>query len=727
MSARNLGLAAFAALSPALAFLTGCPPTDTTTGDQGDPALVRFQSGDELVSYFKTQAKARNQGLGGAFFRGGDFIAAPAAAEDSNTSGGTGNAADDSGNGSGGASFSTTNIQEEGVDESDVFKSDGEYFYIAKGQTLRIVHAQPADDLAQVAKVDFDAYINELYLYGDKLIAVGQVWSFDVSPMLGMPVDMMYPPYYQKSSTKIYEVDIADPTHPAITATNTVDGTLVSSRLVHDRVVLVLTIVPELPASINAMELSDVLPKMTTSSGEGTLVAPENWYHPRSPDGYFTTAVVTLDAADIESVVASTAVMADAGTIYVSQNALYITDDQYDAADNFRAKTAIHKLAFNDEGVATYSASGSFAGRLLNQFSLGEFEGKLRVAAHIDPVWSIGGGDVAVGVGGGVATDAAPPNAQSREDETTTSDGTVSADAASNPTVASNSVYVLSESNAKLEIVGEIDGIAEGETLYAARFIGERGYLVTFKQIDPLFVLDLSDAENPAVAGELVLPGYSDYLHPVGTDRLIGVGRSTIDTPWGGTAINGVQVSLFDVSDIANPTLVDKVELGGYGSYSDVSYSHKAFTFLADRNLLALPVQLWENTGDPFTDAFFDQGTYFAGVVAFDVDADAGFTEIGRVESVVYDSWNWNAWQRAALIGDDVYAVTPAGVRASNLNDFTQTHAVTLPRNPDEDWNGGFGIEGDGGVSGGGSTEPGSAGGGDDGSTGVSDASSGRR
>jgi hypothetical protein len=346
---------------------------------------------------------------------------------------------------------------------------------------------------------------------------------------------------------------------------------------------------------------------------------------------------------------------------------------------------------------------------LLSQFSLGEHEGYLRVATHISD-YSFGGGGIAVDVVGTDATGSTPVSAadssggreqdQDPADGTTTPDDTVTVTADEVQNSEKNAVYVLAENAGTLEVVGQIDDIAPGEQLYAARFMGARGFLVTFVQIDPLFVLDLADPTNPQIAGELELPGYSDYLHPFGDNLLIGVGHSSRQSPWGGTITDALQLSLFDVSDLANPTLVDQLEVGGYGSSSDVSYTHKAFTFLPDRGLLAIPAELMSEQNDPFGEGWY-YNPDFDGILCYNVDATDGFTELGRLSSVVYEELGWTQWRRAAIIDDGLFAVTPAGVRAVDLADFNTPEKLVLTPNDDEI----------GGDTGNGETSPGSEGG----------------
>jgi len=634
----------------ALLLLGGCPGLPGAS----EASLRRFRPADELLSYFKSQARQqlRRQTRGGF----GDPMTVLGLAP---SAGGVGDAAGESG----GASFSTTNLQEPGVDESDVFKSDGTHFYIARGRTLRIVRANPTAALAQVGALEFDSFITALYLTGDnRLIALGQK-DLQAGGDAGI---MIWPPYHVGASTVVYSVNIANPAAPTLVARNELDGSLVSSRLTGGRLILVLTIAPQLPAdptprAIDALTLDDILPRQRSAGARRPLVPPENWYRPETPDGYYATAILTLDAADITRTVGAVAVMAAAETIYASTQAVYLTDSTHADDGTRRTRTALHKFRFNAGGVAEYVASGTVPGRPLNQFSLNEFEGHLRLATHIEPVFF-----ARIGIG-------------FREPPTAGATAQAAADDAPH-----NAVYVLRENAGKLVIRGRVEGIAPNERLYAARFLGPRGYLVTFLQIDPLFVLDLSDPAAPAVIGELKVPGFSDYLHPLGANRLIGVGR-TVRSFGNVAVVNAVQLSLFDTTDPGNPTLVQQLELGGSGSWTDVSYTHKAFTFLpesSESGLLVLPVWLQAGTAGPGP-AGAGSSPGFEGIVCYRV-TPSGFSELGRVPAVRSPQslhW-WNPWRRGAFIGDTVFAITPAGVTAASGNPFSTITSVNLPDGP---------------------------------------------
>lgn len=660
--------------------IAGCPfqppPPEKNPFDTGDARLKRFESADEMLRFFKNQASrnistnTRNTFFFGFFGQAEtDDLAAPTAA------GGENNAADGGTGADAGGGFTTTNIQEVGVDESDVVKTDGENFYMVRGDTLHIVQATPIEEMKELSTLAFDERIDSLYLKGDTLFALSQTYGSGGGDF-GFAADIaIWPPYYQDSTLKVYEVDISDPTKPAVVETVELDGSLVTSRLVNERLLLVLTVTPDLPATqgeIDRLTLEDILPKARMSGGDEAIAIDwPDWFRPGHPDGFFMTAVLTLDVADITKIEQSVAVMANAGTIYASPEAIYLTDTAYDEDDNYRETTTIHKFAFAENGAATYEATGSVAGRLLNQFSLGEFEGVLRVATHIQPSFFFGD-DVVFNGGGDVAVDVAEPPVAIRAQEISSTEPT-------------NAIFTLGVEGDELKTLGSIMDIAPGERIYSARFLGNRGFLVTFEQIDPLFTIDLADPANPKLAGELKVPGFSEYLHPLGENHLIGVGQATEVAPWGGIITSGIQLSLFDISDFENPKALDQIVIGGRGSYTDVSQTHKAFTLLqreGEDPLLAIPAQILPDTG-------FDDFSYepvFDGVLLYRLADLGSFEEVRAIAGVTQGpfGYGWTEWRRAAINGENLYVLTDDGVRAVAYDDL-DAEAVQVEFEVEED------------------------------------------
>lgn len=631
--------------------ILGGDPNDTTP--KSATKLVRFQSEGEFLQYLRDRARPMFAQRRSSFFFGGlasggvDLGLAPTAAEDSANNEGDGDTTD----------FSTTNLQEAGVDESDVFKSDGEHFYLARYNELTIVKAYPQDELSLVARMTLDDPVDTMYLYNDTIITIGSTYNYDL-PYADEVAIEIWPPYNSSVRTVIQQIDVSDPANPTLLHRAEYDGSSISSRLTNGRLILVSTIAPRLGitrgiAALEQLTTEEVLPKLITESETRDLVVWSDIYHPDVPDGYFMTSVASLDAGNIETLLDSVAIVANAGTIYSSVDALYVSDTEYDESDNFREKTVLHKFAYGTDGVAAYSASGSVPGRPLNQFSLSEYEDHLRIATHIEPT-SIFFDDVVVGTSTvGVAVADAPPTpatAQAADEQ---------------PNVATNAVYVLGESDGELVVTGSVEGLAPGERIYSARFMGTRGYLVTFRQIDPLFTLDLADPADPQLRGELKVPGYSDYLHLLDENHLLGIGRSVVSSEFGGARPDAIQVSLFDISNPDDPQVLDQVEIGGSDSYSEVSYDHKAFAILPNGRF-AIPVQIWNYDSSPVVD-------HFDGIFVMKADATDGIQILSQLEAAgageFYFDYYYGGWRRPSLIGDTIYCVGPDGVSAAPVDD----------------------------------------------------------
>ena len=287
----------------------------------------------------------------------------------------------------------------------------------------------------------------------------------------------------------------------------------------------------------------------------------------------------------------------------------------------------------------TYVANGEVPGMVLNQFSMDEYEGYFRVA-------------------------------------TTTYEPT-----------SQNNVYIL---DMALNVTGSLEDLAQGETIYSARFMGERCYLVTFKQVDPLFVIDLKDPYNPKVLGYLKVTGYSNYLHPYDETHIIGIGKETTeegDFAW----YQGVKISLFDVSDVKNPVEISKYEIGHRGTDSPVLWDHKAFLFDKSRNLLVIPVSVAEIDGAEYPEGVPSWAygeTVWQGAYIFHISPDAGLRLEGRIthienlaepEQDYYYFYSSFSVQRSLYIGDVLYTISNAKIKMNSLENLDYINEVELP------------------------------------------------
>jgi len=312
-----------------------------------------------------------------------------------------------------------------------------------------------------------------------------------------------------------------------------------------------------------------------------------------------------------------------------------ITDavEEYDAIiAQERERTVVHKINI-DKGKISYDTKGEMPGDLLNQFSLDEKDGYLR-AATTTRFWSRNTGRI-----------------------------------------THNNVVVLDDD---LEIVGSIEKIAPGESIFSARFMGDKLYMVTFERVDPLFVIDLSVPTNPKILGELKIPGFSDYLHPYDENHLIGIGKETAENEWGGVSIKGVKLSLFDVTDVNNPKQLDFIEIGERGTDSEALREHKAFLFDKEKNLLVIPIRevVETDSAKPWRQRTW-QGAY-----VFSLTPEKGFTQRGKISHAsVWDETYWgspNAVRRSLYMDDVLYTISQSKIKMNDLVDLDTIKELEL-------------------------------------------------
>ncbi len=652
-------------------------------GDKtGRAELRRFASNAEFVRYFRTEVVRRNDrymDFGRGFMGEGDSVLdLPSAGGDAGAGGdaapeGPGQAPSPDGQGGGDAGrHSGTTLQEEGVDESDVVKTDGTYIYTIddafEESLLRIVRVDQPEELVEIGQVELRGSGRDIYLMGDTVVALtatfggfiyggpGGVIEEGVEVEQGDDPSAPVPdssPGFQRPKTIVSIVDVSDRNEPVITSTTSFEGNQVSSRMIDGVLHLVVANYPEyyfdvLPlgsAEVETVEfaVSTLLPDYQIvdedgSETTGDVVGWRDVYHPVDVDGFGMVTVISMDAhggGQFESV----GIVAEPGLVYASTQALYLTDTEFDFLGEVRETTDVYKFALTDEG-AVLTAAGQVSGRILNQYSMSEFEGALRVATTTGPSFMRMDGDE-----------------------------------------SQNHVYVLEQKGKALEVIGSIENIAAGETIQSARFIGSRGFLVTFEQIDPLFTLDLSDPRHPRIVGELKVPGFSTFIVPMGENHLLTVGQYIPEEGFFG---RGVQLSIFDVSDYANPRLAHLEVLGDGRAWSEAMWDPKAFTYFAARGLLALPATIYE--GDPFGEPGGGGGAIpprgegedplsppdvFEGLMVYRVSAEEGFSELGRIDTRIDDGgWYYTAFTRGVFIDDTVFAVTNSVVRGAPLDDI---------------------------------------------------------
>ena len=355
----------------------------------------------------------------------------------------------------------------------------------------------------------------------------------------------------------IVEIDVSDPAAMSILRTEKVDGSFISARLTGSTARLVTSNYPSgpFPAAGKGRKLLPqftVRDRITRETRRGRLGSCSAVSHPARFSGTGMLSVMTVDlerglpAVDVDSI------LTDGNIVYGSTGALYVSterwlDPERSEAPGSNVITEIHRFDASDPDETAYTGSGAVDGYMLSQWSMSEHEGILRVASTTSPPFD-------------------PTGEQQGESE--------------------SYVTALATTGEKLTRVGRVGGLGRTEQIYAVRFMGDVGYVVTFRQTDPLYTLDLSDPTEPRVVGELKIPGYSAYLHPVGDGLLLGVGQ---DADASGQT-QGLQASLFDVSDPANPVRIDSEGFGSYAT-SEVEYDHHAFSWFAGHGLAVLPVE----------------------------------------------------------------------------------------------------------------------------------------
>ncbi len=651
---------AVAAMAPAGAGGSPAAPgqaADAVAGRKpAPPRLVRFSSCRDFLAHTRRRAMEEvgpyGLGSGGIMFRTpvaeGDTTAgaAPALAAPARE----------------GVDFSGTNVQEAGVDEPDSVKTDGRTIFSIGGGRLQAVDVTGATPRA-LPGLDLKS-INPsgLLLAGDRLIVIGDAGGGVVSPLavsdvaVGRPSSSLVAPGYWNPSTVIVQVDVSDPAAPRVIARMKVDGTLVAARRTAGTVRVVLSSSPtriplvsatgsEAPAVraatranrriVARANASAWLPRLTLHDvAAGTTlrraaVPCRAVARPTEFAGLGMIDVLTLGVTGTMSLLDSDAVMSDGELVYASPEAMYIATSRWSEPTEStknppRGRTLIHKLDTRDPARTTYRASGSVDGFLLNQFSMSEHEGYLRAASTEEPSWW------------------SPPSGAAQPSESL--------------------VTVLGESDGRLNRVGRVGGLGRGERIFAVRFLGDRGYVVTFRQTDPLYALDLSDPTRPAVRGELKIPGFSSYLHPIDADTLIGVGQ---DADAEGRT-QGTQVSLFDVSDITAPRRIAQRALDT--DWSEAESDHHAFLYWAPTRTLVLPVQTYGGDGTPA----------FLGAVGLTVARDTGITPIARVRHPDAPD-SWSPVRRSLVVGDALYTVSDTGVMASTLATLAPRGWVSFP------------------------------------------------
>lgn len=550
--------------------------------------------------------------------------------------------------------FSSTNVQVRGVDEADLVKTDGEYIYQVTASGVMVCKAYPAGEMSLAARLVFEDptfSAAELYLDRDYLVVIGHT------------SDRVIRPSFYSNRVKTYIYDISDKAKISKVREVEVEGQYVSSRKIGSSLYLVAL------HYLNTLDIREKPGTLTptyrdTAVQNGYIAVPYQeirYIPPIVHPNYLVVAGLDL-ARPAEPAQISTYLGAGEN-IYVSEKNLYIAltgNTAYRPVSQLtpeigpanRRSTTLYKFSLN-QGKITYLLQGQAPGTILNQFSMDEYDKHFRIA--------------------------------------TTSRKTLS----NGRSTTSNNVYILDES---MSLVGSLEDIAPGEQIFSTRFLGERAYMVTFKNIDPLFVLDLKNPANPSILGALKIPGYSDYLHPYDENHLLGFGKDTVEVPQKdrtGRIIGtqayylGMKMALFDVSDVSNPKEIFSEKIGDRGTDSELLHNHKALLFNKETGLLAFPVTLLELQGKPVLNpgGYPEHGTFsFQGAYVYHLDAATGFTLKGRIthqraqdlqKAGLYSVNSQREIKRALYIGDVIYTVSEEMLKANRLEDLRELNTLS--------------------------------------------------
>lgn len=600
--------------------------------------------------------------------------------------------------------YSTTNVQVEGVDEADIIKTDGDFIYQVNRNRVIVTKAAPTDQMKVVSTVTFDDphfHARELYIDEKRMVVIGTtLYRTDSKPepqqagpdtaTSSAAVPSAEPSVVKekmivrlpagRTTTKAVIYELGDRSTMAKVREVELDGQYTSSRKIGDSLYLIsnrgISIAPVLRDSLSLPEkeaaIAGSLPSYRDSAVSGSYVSigyEDIRYFPNSQAPNYLM-VAGLSIGDPAQPMNVTSYLGSGNQVYASLEHLYVASQQFEPvsreklpSDRTRAviqpgesSTVIYKFAM-DSGKVTYSGRGKVPGRVLNQFAMDEHQGYFRIATTKGNI--------------------------GRTDEHT----------------SKNNMYVL---DAAMQTVGKIEDIAPGEQIYSVRYAGNRAYMVTFRTVDPLFVIDLTAPQAPALLGKLKIPGYSNYLHPYDDNHLIGFGKDTVEVSSGvngnssGETVGlyqGMKMALFDVTDVANPKELFQETIGDRGTDSELLRNHKALLFSKEDGLLAFPVKVMEikdrkANGSSFNEASRYGEFTFQGAYVYKLDLNSGFRLQGRITHLTADDYSKAGYysgiyekniERILYIGSTLYTASQQMIKATDKATLTELGSVQLP------------------------------------------------
>jgi hypothetical protein len=598
----------------------------------------------------------------------------PAMALAGAASAGAAAAAPAAGSAGGQAAHSTTNTAEPGVDEPDLVKTDGRRIVTIEGSQLVVVDASSkavtgrlllpgGAGLRPYLQVPGPAFAEparsgSLLLSGGHALVLEQGWGA-IAPAPGAGQAYRAP----GSLTRLLLVDLAG--QPRIISSYSISGNLLDARLSGSVARVVTQTAPSLTFPVTAPGASQAqqlaanqaavaraglgawLPGYSSTGGGAAVNGSVPCTSVSRPSRFSGTSLLTVGTFDLSSAALGTgtpvSVEADGDTVYGTASSLYIASgNQWSGAPSgggagyaagaaaagpapagVRQQTRIYRFDISQAGPPRFAASGAVPGYLVDQYAMSEWGGHLRVATTTGLSWAAADGPSPAGA-------AAPP--------------------------ASSAVYDLSLAGPFMPVVGKVTGLGAGERIYSVRFLGPVGYVVTFRQTDPLYTVDLRDPARPRVAGSLALTGYSAYLHPASATELLGIGQSADNTGH----VGGLQVSLFDVANLASPARLASYALPGTSSAAE--FDPHAFLYWPAAGLVVIPLDSYPQSGDLVLRL-----------------SGSTLTRAGLLQAPASGQ---EAIQRSLVIGATLWTVAPSGLMASDLGTLRQEAWLPFSSSP---------------------------------------------
>lgn len=510
--------------------------------------------------------------------------------------------------------FSKTNVQVEGIDEADIVKTDGKYIYFS-GDPCKVkifgVDEQKIVAEIEIYKKEEEGGTQNIYINGNRIYVI----SVGYSGLVKTINNTIKPTgYWGNTTTDIYVYNVSDKSNIVLEKKYSLEGIYKDSRLIGDNLYVISN-----QYIRNTGNEEEMIPSYTAGDDTVKSIAYKDIYYITDKNNSY----INIMSINKNGETQVKSILGNGTQVYVSQNNIYIAQNIYKEPEGVSwarmivlddVETAVYKFSINS-GDIEIKESTKFKGSLLNQFSMDEYNGYFRVATT------------------------------STKDEK-----------------RYNNLYIY---DARFNEVGKLTDLAENESIYAVRFMGDKAYIVTFERVDPLFVIDLSNVREPKVLGELKVPGFSNYLHPFDETHLIGVGQNTVEDEKGNVRTQGIKVSLFDVTNPVEPIELSSLVIGEKnGAYSEALYNHKAILFIKEQGILVLPISIYDYYKENFN-----------GVEVLKIDLKNGVQEKGRIAE---QSREARRIDRVLFVKDKLYSINYKQIVVNNLNTLEELNRVNI-------------------------------------------------